>query len=71
MKCMSCSKPVPSTHDLCDACFSKQSTPSPGGVMTDCLVCKAPTISRTGACLNLDCKRNDLSLRSELPSLTP
>jgi len=62
---MSCGKPVPKNLDICDACFDGQKDGK-----RPCCVCGALTLSYTGACLNPDCKRNDLSLR-EAEALSP
>jgi len=63
MNCMSCNAQVPSHIDICDACFEKQKG------LRSCLVCGSHTMSKTGACLNPECRRNDFSLRGLPPKV--
>lgn len=55
MNCMNCDKPVPSTFDLCDACFEQTQQKD------QCPVCGQ--YARDGACFNHECPRNDFALR--------
>lgn len=55
MHCMSCHDEVPSTHDICDECFEEAKATE------RCPVCGGFT--QEGACFDIDCTRNDFSLR--------
>lgn len=57
MNCMHCGKSMDRPQDLCDDCFEVQKK------QFSCLVCGMPTSQ--GACLNTECRRNDMEALKE------